>query len=147
MEGILMAKPKQRAEQDQADNSEGSARPTDQASSDASTTDEISASMNPASQDEALGQGRKLSSEGESLPATELGADIASSRQGIDDEISLRDELKPKDGSTIVTADAGVSDEEEEMPTGLPKKQGFEDYNPAARPHTERTSPGVTAQP
>ncbi|WP_141735960.1 hypothetical protein [Oligoflexus tunisiensis] len=144
-----MAKAKQRPGQPQAqaDDREESARPSDQATSDDSSTDEIAASMNTASSDEAIGQGRKVSTAGEDLPASELRADIASSRRGIDDEISLRDELKPKDGSTIVTADAGESDEENEMPTGLPKKQGFEDYNPAARPHTGGPGPDVTAQP
>ncbi|MDQ3235127.1 MAG: hypothetical protein M3Q07_25235 [Pseudobdellovibrionaceae bacterium] len=108
------------------------------------TNDEVSGSMNVTSTDETIGltlQDAEAAydsadpappSDVESL-ISEQRADIAASRQTIEDDRDLSDERRPKDGSMSATADAGADDDENTMPTGIAAKPGFEDYNPATR--------------
>jgi hypothetical protein len=142
-EGSPMADSKQPSPgqaQNQLDNDKAT-RPTDLGVSDDSSTDEISASINVVSTGEERRQRHQGSGDDNGLTSSERNHGNAI--EGFDDEETLRDELRPKDGSVGVAAGTGSdADDEDVLPTGLPKKPGFEDYNPGARPHTRADDRG-----
>lgn len=127
----------QQGRQSQLDD-EKATRPTELTDVDGSSTDEITSSINIISTGEERRQRHQGSGDDNGMSTSDQSSDTAGAREGIDDERTLQDELRPKDGSIGVTADADVDENDEDaMPTGLPKKPGFEDYNPAARPHIQ----------
>lgn len=123
----------QRERQTQLDDGNGT-RSTDFDDVDGGETDEISSSMNVISTAEERRQRHQGSGDDNGL------SDDSASQ--VDD---LQDELRPKDGSFFVTADSDT-DADDEMPSGLAKKQGWEDYNPAARPHVRAGDSTETAK-
>lgn len=122
----MVDKKQRRGRQTPLDDGNGT-RSTDFGDVDGDATDEISSSMNVISTAEERRQRHQGSGDDNGRSASDPSEDKGGVRE---------DELRPKDGSMGMTTDANAdADDEDEMPTGLPKKRGFEDYNPAARRH------------